>query len=149
MCMVFSLCAHANDELSVAIDAYERGNYQLAFEHFSNLADQNVPEAQYNLAFMYFGGDGIEQNDEKAAYWFKQAAQAGHAAAQDTLAYMYLNGRGLKPDRVRAYAWYSVAADNGIFLARNISENLKKNMGPAERIEAEMLSREYLKKFRK
>ena len=141
--------AYANDDLTIALSAYERGEYQSAYELFTQLAQEHNPEAQYNLAFMYYGGEGIEQDDVKAAYWFEQAARSGHAAAQDTLAYMYLNGRGLKTDRVRAYAWYSVAADNGIFLAKNVSENIKKQMGPAERVHADILTREYLKKFKK
>lgn len=149
ICLVYSSFIFADDDLSVALSAYEQGNYQSAFLQFTQLAEQDNPEAQYNLAFMYFGGEGIEQDDVKAAYWFEQAAKAGHAAAQDTLGYMYLNGRGLKKDRVRAYAWYSLAADNGIFLAKNVCKNIKTQMGPAERVHADNLTREYLKKFKK
>jgi TPR repeat protein len=148
LCMVFGSPANAYD-LKTAIAAYESGDYQTAYEQFTQLALNNDAEAQYNLAFMYFGGEGIPQNDVKAAYWFEQAAKSGHAAAQDTLGYMYLNGRGLDTDRVRAYVWYSLAADNGIFLAKNICENLKRQMGVAERLHADLLSREYIKKYKK
>jgi len=136
-------------ELTAAVNAYENGDYKTAYEQFTQLALKDNTEAQYNLAFMYFGGEGVTQNDVKAAFWFEQAAKSGHAGAQDTLAYMYLHGRGLDADRVRAYAWYSVAADNGIFLAKNVSDNLKKQMGAAERVQADLLTREYLKKYKK
>ncbi len=141
--------AIANDELSSAITAYEQGNYEIAYETFSHLADQNDAEAQYNLAFMYFGGEGITQNDVKAAFWFEQAAKSAHAGAQDTLAYLYLHGRGLEPNPIQAYAWYSVAAENGIFLAKNISENLKRKMNTEERLHADLLSTEYIKEYKK
>jgi TPR repeat protein len=147
-CIIFSLPAIA-EELATALSAYEQGDYQIAYEKFTQLAKQNNAEAQYNLAFMYFGGEGITQDDEKAAYWFKQAAKLAHAGAQDKLAYLYLHGRGLIADRIQAYAWYRVAAENGIFLAKNISENLKKGMNTEERIHADLLSSEYIKEYRK
>jgi len=129
--------------------AYEQGNFQRAYKQFTQLALQNNTEAQYNLAFMYFSGEGIPQDDEKAVFWFKQAAKSAHAGAQDTLAYLYLHGRGLDADRIQAYAWYSVAAENGIFLAKNISESLKKQMNIDERIQADILSKQYIKEYKK
>jgi len=148
ICLASSITANANG-LVTAITAYENGDYQTAYEQFTQLALKDNAEAQYNLAFMYFGGEGIPQDDVKAAFWFEKAAKSGHAGAQDTLAYMYLHGRGLDADRVRAYAWYSVAADNGVFLAKNVSENLKRQMDPSERVHAELLTREYLNKYKK
>ena len=136
------------DDINTALQAYENGDYQTAYQQFTFLAENNNAEAQYNLGFMYFGGDGIEQDDEKAASWFERAAKSGHAAAQDTLAYMYLHGRGRKADRIRAYAWYNLAANNGVFLAKNISETLRRQMSATERIDAEQLSRQYLREFK-
>lgn len=145
--LLFSLPAVA-DELASAISAYEQGNNKIAFEQFTQLAHQNNAEAQYNLAFMYYGGDGTPKDESKAAYWFEQAAKSAHAGAQDKLAYLYLQGHGLKTDRAQAYAWYRVAAENGIFLAKNISENLIKEMNTEERILADFLSAEYIKKYK-
>lgn len=148
LCLLLISNASAS-ELAMAIAAYEQGDYQTAYEEPSRLAKNDDAEAQYNLAFMYFGGNGISQDDTKAAQWFERAAKSGHAAAQDKLAYMYLHGRGLTPDRIRAYAWYSLAAHNGIFLAKKISENLRKRMSSSERADAEHLSHEYIKIFKK
>ena len=149
VCLAITFPAIANDELTTAMTTYERGEYQTAFQQFTQLALQNNTEAQYNLAFMYFGGEGIPQDDEKAAFWFGQAAKLDHAGAQDTLAYLYLHGRGLDTDLVQAYAWYCVAAENGIFLAKNISENLKKQMDTEERLHADLLSNQYIKEYKK
>jgi uncharacterized protein len=147
--ILFSIAAFADDRLTIAMSAYEQGNYQQALEQFTQLAQQNNAEAQYNLAFMYFGGEGIPQDDVKAVFWFEKAAKLAHAGAQDTLAYMYLHGRGLEPSTIEAYAWYRVAAENGIFLAKNISENLKKQMNISDRIHADILSSEYIKEYKK
>jgi hypothetical protein len=145
-CLLFSLIIQA-DELANAITAYEQGQYDIAYKQFTQLAQQNNAEAQYNLAFMYFGGEGIEQDDAKAAYWFKQAAKLAHAQAQDKLAYLHLHGRGVKSDKIQAYAWYRVAAENGIFLAKSISNKLYKDMSVEDRIQADLLSSEYIKEY--
>lgn len=137
------------DELISALTAYEQGKYKTAYEQFTQLALQDNTEAQYNLAFMYFGGEGIPQNAAKAAYWFEKAAKLAHAGAQDKLAYLYLHGNGVETDQVQAYAWYRIAAENGIFLAMDISENIKTKMTTEERILADLLAREYIKKYRK
>jgi len=82
-CMAFfSLVTIADDRLTMTMSAYEQGNYQTAHEQFTQLAHENNAKAQYNLAFMYFGGEGIPQDDIKAAFWFEQAAKLAHASAQ-------------------------------------------------------------------
>ena len=146
---IFSSSQISASELDIALSAYEEGNYSVAYELFTQLAQAKNAEAQYNLGFMYFGGEGIPQNDTKAAYWFEQAAKLAHASAQDTLAYLYLNGRGIKTDKIQAFAWYSVAAENGIFLAKNICEDLLNHMDTAERNQANLLSSEYIKKYKR
>ncbi len=144
--IVISSPATAYD-ITTAIEAYESGDYQTAHEQFTSLAIKGDPEAQYNLAFMSYGGDGVNQDDGQAIFWFEQAAKLGHASAQDKLAYMYLNGRGVDVDHVQAYAWYTLAAKHGVFLAKDISENLINQMSPIERTQAELLSREYLEQY--
>lgn len=147
LCLVIGSPAAAYD-ITSAMEAYESGDYQTAHKQFTFLATNDEAEAQYNLAFMFYGGEGISQDDRQALFWFEQAAKLGHAPAQDTLAYMYLNGRGVDPDRVQAYAWYTLAAENGIFLAKNIADNLRKKMSPTERTHAELLSKEYLEQYK-
>lgn len=145
--IVISSPATAYD-ITTAVEAYESGDYQTAYEQLSYLATNDVPEAQYNLAFMFYGGEGVTQDDRQALFWFEQAAKLGHSHAQDKLAYMYLNGRGIDVDRAQAYAWYTVAADNGVFLAKYISEKLIKQMSSIERTHAELLSREYIEQYK-
>ena len=137
------------DKLAAAFTTYEQGKYKIALEQFTQLALQENADAQYHLAFMYFGGEGTERNDVKAAYWFEKAAKLAHSGAQDKLAYLYLNGRGVEKNHIQAYAWYRIAAENGIFLAQNISENIKNNLTVEEQIQADFLSAEYLDKYRK
>ncbi len=147
LCALLTPLAYAYD-IETALEHYNNGNYNEAYEQFNQLAHNDDPEAQYNLAFMYYGGEGVEQNDTKASLWFQRAAASGHAAAQDTLGYMYLNGRGLKKNIIEAYAWYALAAANGIFLAENVTANLKQKMDSTEQVEAELLRDKYFEKYK-
>ena len=38
------------------------------------------------MGFAYKYGEGVEQSDEEAVQWYRQAADQGHAAAQFSLA---------------------------------------------------------------
>jgi len=55
-----------------ALDEYDNENYQKAFEMFFALAKQNLPEAKLELAYMFYEGQGVEQNLDDALYWFQQ-----------------------------------------------------------------------------
>lgn len=140
-----SICM--GDELDRAYDAYENEHYAKAIELFTALAEENDSEACYQLAFMYYGGDGIEKDYKKAAYWFDRSARLGHPEAQDKLGYMYLNGQGLPQNKVYAYIWYNMAAQNGIFLAENIQKKIRASMSITEKTHAELLHREFVKKY--
>lgn len=141
LCLLLPAFTHAN-ELEQALNDYEYGHFAAAMKTLEKLAREDNPEAQYHLAFMYFNGDGVENNDEIAAKWFEQAAMAGHAGAQDILAYMYLNGRGVAADPLQAYVWYSLAAENGVFLANKIITMLEQEMTLEDRVAAEMMLEE-------
>ena len=58
---------------------------------------------------------------------------------------MYNHGYGVEADQIRAYVWYSLAADNGIYLAAEVRDILASEMGQAEKTQADLLTREYIK----
>lgn len=77
------------------------------------LADQGDPRAQERLGEAFAYGDGVEQDDDQAAIWFRQAADQGNVLAQHNLAQFYDEGRGVKLDRSMALFWYLQAAEKG------------------------------------
>lgn len=143
--LIFPPPAFPDTEL--AMQAYERGDFISAYQQLDSLAQAGDPVAQYNLGFMYFGGDGILQDDDRAFFWFNRSARAGYAPSQDVLAYMYNHGKGVNPDKLRAYVWYSIAAFNGIFLAQSIREKLSHELGSVERIQADLMVDDYMKHY--
>jgi TPR repeat protein len=90
-----------------------QANHQEAARWFRAAAEQGVPEAQTDLAVMYYNGDGVTRDYGEAAKWARRAAEAGYSRAQEELAFMLEQGKGVSLDYVSAYTWYSAAASNG------------------------------------
>ena len=67
----------------------------------------------------YFHGYGVEQSDELAVYWYRQAAEMGYALAQDNLGWMYGTGTGVPRDDEQAVYWFRQAAEQGFANAQN------------------------------
>jgi TPR repeat protein len=58
-------------------------------------------------------GYGVPRNPEQAAYWYRQAADRGHAEAQFNLGGLYAGGMGVKRDEEQAARWVSASAIQG------------------------------------
>ncbi len=73
-----------------------------------------TPEAQHDLAAIYTAGrGGVTQNFEKAALWFREAADQKIANAGYNLGVLYHQGLGVEKDVERALYWYREAAKLG------------------------------------
>jgi len=70
-------------------------------------------KAQFNMGVMYDEGEVVQENDEKAVYWYKQAADLGFAPAQMSLGEMYQKGLGVKEDFGTAIKYYHSSAQQG------------------------------------
>ena len=68
---------------------------------------------------MYAEGQGVEADLEQAFYYFRLAADQGHADAQNRVGLMYDEGRGVAVDDVEAIRWYERAAEQGLAVAFN------------------------------
>ena len=104
-----TLLASYEDGVNAAFD----GNFDIAFREFSVAAEEGLDLAQYNLAILYFTGQGVEKDIERAFKWTLAAAQQGHTAAQFNLASLYSEGDGTKKDMDKAVEWFTHAARAG------------------------------------
>jgi len=84
----------------------------LALQNYKSAADEGHTSAQYNLANMYYVGDGIPSNKRLSFNYYEQAANNGHAKAQYYLGLMYESGVDIKLDPKMAIKYYHMAADN-------------------------------------
>ena len=56
-------------------------------------AQKDEPDAQALLGTSYALGTGITQDNEKALYWYRKAAENGSIEAMKELGYIYETGR--------------------------------------------------------
>ena len=77
------------DTLGAAIEAYNRGEYELALREFRGLAELENRSAQYRLGEMYYYGKGVPESHTQAYQWFTRAAEQGDVDAQVKLGEMY------------------------------------------------------------
>lgn len=96
-------------DIKQANDAYQRQDYQRAFEEYSLLAKQGDSNAQAKLGIMFFWGRGTLRNDYQAYFWSLKAARSGQPEAQQMLGYLYENGIYIPQNINRAIDWYQKA----------------------------------------
>ena len=97
------------------IDAIEKSFtvVEKSKEPYQQAADQGDASAQYNLAVLYYNGEGVQKDLRKAAELYQKAADQGDAFAQYELALLYYNGEGVPKDLRKTAKLYQKAADQG------------------------------------
>lgn len=100
------LLLHKGDSL------YRQGNFEEAAIAYLISANEGNAEAQFDIAYAYFNGEGIERDYASAAMWFKRSARQNYAKAQYNLAYCYMNGRGVPRDYDKAFDLLRLSANN-------------------------------------
>ncbi|MGU5772349.1 SEL1-like repeat protein, partial [Aeromonas allosaccharophila] len=88
------------------------------------LKKNHLTTYQYELGRIYYDGDVIPSNKEKAMFWFLKAAELkwsfladaeqGHAESQCYIGKMYLYGQGVGKNPEKALYWYMKAATQGL-----------------------------------
>ena len=87
-------------------------------------ANKGEAWAQNNLGVCYYTGNGVKQDFNEAAKWYRKSAEQGHVHAQYNLGLCYEFGLGVYEDLKEAKKWYKKAADNGHEKARERLLNL-------------------------
>ncbi len=95
------------------VAAYKRGDYKLALQEWTPLAEQGHANAQYLIGEMYHEGVGVPQDNAAAAMWILRAAEQGHGDAQYLIGQMYHGGLGVPLDYAEAALWYRRAGEQG------------------------------------
>ena len=105
------------------LEAAAEAGYQPAVDYLENddglLAREiriarSSPDRQKQLADELFEGrNGVPQNRELAAHWYRVAAERDHAGAQAMLGFVLFQGEGVEENHEAAYRWYRKAAMQG------------------------------------
>ncbi|MFI3290237.1 MAG: DUF4328 domain-containing protein, partial [Opitutales bacterium] len=98
------------------IEAYyclEEGRNYEAFNLYKKSADQGNAVGQCSVANLYYTGEGVKQDYNKAFEYFEKAADQGNAEGQAGLGNLYYTGEGVKQDYKKAFEYFKKAADQG------------------------------------
>ncbi len=101
--------------------------YTQAVAMICNEAKNGTVEAQFTLALMYLYGDGVPQDGEQAASWFREAATQGDADSQCCLGIMYYKGEKVRRDAVEAIYWIKKAAEQGHVKAQELLDEITED----------------------
>lgn len=109
--------AMPNDDSAILLlhkadSLYRMGSFERAAEIYLQAAEKGNAEAQFDIGYAYYTGEGISRNYTSAAMWFKRSAKQNFAKAQYNLAYCYMNGRGVPCDYDKAFNYLNQSAEN-------------------------------------
>ncbi len=111
-------CLSAQNNLGIR--CLDVKNYTEAYEWFKKAIEHensDIRYPQYQLARLYYYGNGVTKNYEEAFKWAKKSAELGYSEAQYLLGVMYDNGDGISSNDKEAFKWYSKAAEQGDAMA--------------------------------
>ena len=91
--------------------------YRKAIYWYHRAAQKGHAASQYNLAYQYEHGLGIEIDLEQAVYWYRRAANQGYGAAENNLGHLYETGCGLPQDYAQALHWYGHGVRQDLYQA--------------------------------
>lgn len=77
-----------NDPIALCLMGHQRyneGEYDLAFEYWTQAAEMGDVKSHYRLSILYRHGLGVEKSEEKKLYYLEEAAIAGHPDARYNL----------------------------------------------------------------
>ena len=98
--------------------AYNRGDYATALKELRPLAEQGHAGAQYFVGYMYYKGQGVDQDGEEAVKWLRKSAEQGDVKAQLRLGMMFRLGLTVPKNYAKAEKWLRKATEQGDAKAR-------------------------------
>lgn len=123
------LAPPAAADLYSASGEYKKGDYAHALPDYLALAQLGEPQAQFNVAVMYWKGQGAAQSDIHAYAWAMLAAQSGDAKARKLADEIRPR---LAPGSERIAGWitapYTSAALSQRLMPAPVSKTLKASM---------------------
>lgn len=141
-----------------AIEAYDNKQYKIAMKALKPIAEIGDSEAQYLVGAMYYYGNGVRKNINKAVKWYKLSAEQSHPKSQYSLGNKYRKGQGVRKDLSKAISLYKLSANQGYRKAQFnlgfsyfLGNGVKKDINKAKKLISLSADQDYspAKKFLK
>jgi len=93
--LIIGLCTSFNvsADFNSALDLYSAGDYKTAFAEFSTMAEVGEKRSQFNLGVMYYYGQHVEKDINKAYAWMKLATQSDTAKENEIKTFNTIAGK--------------------------------------------------------
>ena len=78
-----------------------------------NFSTRYIVNSQFWAGYIYYFGQGVDINYEKALSYLFSAAKAGESSAQYLVCYAYFNGQGIEKNASKAFEWAKKSAGQG------------------------------------
>lgn len=97
---------------------WSRSNEQIIMENWPGAeelrtaAEKGNSEAEYQMGLLHANGNKVPQDDGKALFWLKKAADKNHSGAQSYLAWMNMLGLGKAENKDEAIQWFTKATQS-------------------------------------
>lgn len=112
--------------------------YDAAVGWYIMAAMQGDAAGQYHLAKMYQLGNGIEQDEAKASYWFRRSAAKNFVPSLKILSGAYRHGTlGVKIDLEQAMAWEAKIARLEAIERKAVDEKLAELVAAQKKLQEE------------
>lgn len=95
------------------VDAYAAKDFDRALKELTPEAERGDAVAQYFLALLYLGGQGVPTDKARAVRLWRSSAESGFVHSQAMLAMALFRGEGTPRDLSEAIVWYARAAEQG------------------------------------
>ncbi|OGV28090.1 MAG: hypothetical protein A3E88_05380 [Legionellales bacterium RIFCSPHIGHO2_12_FULL_35_11] len=79
--LILTGCYTSKISLHEGIKSFQVQDYRQAFIRLKPEAENGNPDAQYAVGYMYYYGQGVVEDRNKAWYWITAAAKAGQKDA--------------------------------------------------------------------
>lgn len=89
--------SHINTNLAEGINSFRAQDYRRAFIRLKPEAEKGQADAQYAVGYMYYYGQGVVEDREKAWTWINRAAKAGQPEAVAALAILSREPQNILP----------------------------------------------------
>ncbi len=110
---------------NLAYEGKMEGGKKGAAKWFS-LCEDRIPIAKFNLATMYYSGDGVEKDLAKAFGMYMQLAESNDPDALFQVGKMYIGGEGVETDPQKGFEFIGRAASAGNQEAMLLMESLRR-----------------------
>jgi tetratricopeptide (TPR) repeat protein len=107
------LKSDATNDWALGWDEERASNYSAAASHYQHACDGGEPRGCRYLGTLFLNGQGVGQDDGRAAGLYKKGCDMREGTSCANLAFMYDKGRGVGMDYTRAVEYYKEGCDDG------------------------------------